>query len=198
MKAAVVNTLGQPPRYEEFAEPLPGESEAIVEMQAAGLHPIVKALASGQHYSSKDEVPFIAGVDGVGKLEDGKIAYCLAVRPPYGTMAQRTVVARAKCIPLPEGLDPAQAAAIANPGMSAWLSLKSRAALVAGEVVLVNGATGAAGQLAVQAARYLGARKIIATGRNREVLAMLGADATIALDEPEDRSEERRVGKECA
>ena len=160
MKAAVVNTLGQPPRYEEFAEPLPGESEAIVEMQAAGLHPIVKALASGQHYSSKDEVPFIAGVDGVGKLEDGKIACCLAVRPPYGTMAQRTVVTRAKCIPLPEGLDPAQAAAIANPGMSAWLSLKSRAALVAGEVVLVNGATGAAGQLAVQAARYLGRARL--------------------------------------
>jgi NADPH:quinone reductase-like Zn-dependent oxidoreductase len=195
MKAAVVNTLGQPPRYEEFAEPLAGEGEAIVEMQAAGLHPIVKALASGQHYSSKGEVPFIAGVDGVGKLEDGKIAYCLAVRPPYGTMAQRTVVARAKCIPLPEGLDPAQAAAIANPGMSAWLSLKSRAALVAGEVVLVNGATGAAGQLAVQAARYLGARKIIATGRNREVLAMLGADATIALDEPEDAVSEAFIAQ---
>ena len=74
MKAAVVNTLSQPPRYEEFAEPLAGEGEAIVEMPAVGLHPIMKALASGQHYSGKGEVPFIAGVDGVGKLADGNIA----------------------------------------------------------------------------------------------------------------------------
>src|SRR5579859_2466428 len=181
MKAAVVNTLGHAPRYQDFMEPVAGEGEAIVEMQAAGLHPIVKLLASGQHYSSRAEVPFIVGVDGVGKLQDGSLVFCPAARSPYGTMAQRTVVNPAKCIPLPSGLDPGQAAAIVNPGMSAWLSLKSRAGLVAGEIVLINGATGVAGQLAVQAARHLGAAKIIATGRNQGALASLGADSTIAL-----------------
>jgi NADPH:quinone reductase-like Zn-dependent oxidoreductase len=186
MKAAIVHSLGQTPQFKDFTEPTPDSGEALIEMQAAGLHPIVRALASGQHYSGKGQVPLIPGVDGVGKLEDGSLNYCLAARPPYGTMAQRTVAARANCIPLPENLDPAQAAAIANPGMSAWLSLKLRGSLAAGETVLVNGATGVAGQLAVQAARYLGARKVIATGRNAEVLHTLDADAVISLAEPED------------
>jgi NADPH:quinone reductase-like Zn-dependent oxidoreductase len=93
---------------------------------------------------------------------------------------------RAKCIPLPEGLDPVQAAAIANPGMSAWLSLKLRAGLATGETVLIMGATGVAGQLAVQAARYLGAGKVIAAGRNREALEAVKADAVIALSDPEE------------
>jgi len=186
MKAAVVNVLGQAPQYLEFGEPVAGEGEAVVDMLAAGLHPIVKSLASGQHYSSKGVVPFVAGVDGVGRLEGGRLAYCLAARPPYGTMAERTVVSPGKCIPLPEDLDPVQAAAIANPGMSAWLSLKSQAGLVAGEAVLINGATGVAGQLAVQVARYLGARKVIATGRNHEALTALGVDATIVLTDPDD------------
>jgi NADPH:quinone reductase-like Zn-dependent oxidoreductase len=176
MKAAVVNTLGRAPQYREFAEPAAG----------AGLHPVVKARASGQHYSNNAKVPFVVGIDGVGRFEDGSLAYCLAARPPFGTMAQQTVVVRAKCIPLLSGLAPEQAAAIANPGMSAWLSLKSRAALAPGETVLINGATGVAGQLAVQAARYLGARKVIATGRNLDALNALGADVTIPLGDLED------------
>lgn len=186
MKAAVVNVLGQAPQYQDFTDPVAGEGEAILEMRAAGLHPIVKARASGQHYSDKGQVPTIPGIDGVGMLEDGSLAYCLAARPPYGTMAERTVVVRSKCIPLPSGLDPAQAAAIANPGMSAWLSLKLRAALAPGETVLVMGATGVAGKLAVQAARYLGARKVIAAGRNLQTIEGLGADVQIGLAEPEE------------
>lgn len=181
MHAAVVNAIDQLPKFQNFADPVAGEGEIVVEIHAAGLHPIVKALASGQHYSGKGQVPLIPGVDGVGKLPDGRLHYCFASRPPFGTMAQQTVVGSKNCIPLPENLEPTQAAAIANPGMSAWLSLKLRAGLAAGETVLVNGATGVAGQLAVQAARYLGARKVIATGRNMEVLTELGADAVVAL-----------------
>ena len=186
MKAAVVSALGQPPQYLEFAEPVAEEGEVLADMLAAGLHPIVKARASGQHYSSKSQVPFIAGIDGVGQLLDGSLVYCLAERPPFGTMAQRAVVVQASCIPLPAGLDPAMAAAIANPGMSAWLSLKLRAGLMAGDTVLVNGATGVAGQLAVQAARYLGAKKVIVTGRNQEALNGMAADATISLAQADD------------
>jgi len=154
-------------------------------MLAAGLHPIVKALASGQHYSSTGKVPAIAGIDGVGLL-DGRPVYCLAARSPYGTMAQQTIVTPQKCVPLPANLDPTQAAAIANPGMSGWLSLKLRAGITAGETVLILGATGVAGQLAVQSARYLGAGKVIGVGRNAKALASLQLDASIVLGDSED------------
>jgi NADPH2:quinone reductase len=186
MKGVVVNSLGNAPSYQDFPDPVPNSDESLVEIVAAGLHPIVKAIAAGQHYSSKSVVPFVAGIDAVGRFEDGKIAYCLAARPPYGTMADRTVVIHEKSIPLPDGLDLLQAAAIANPGMSAWLSLKSRGGLTSGETVLINGATGVAGHLAVQTARYLGARKIIATGRNQAALNELGADVAISLAESDD------------
>jgi NADPH:quinone reductase-like Zn-dependent oxidoreductase len=90
------------------------------------------------------------------------------------------------CIPLPDGIDDVQAAAIANPGMSAWLSLKERARVVAGETVLVLGATGVAGHLAMQAARLLGAERVIGVGRNVESIAAADVDAVIALNQPED------------
>jgi NADPH:quinone reductase-like Zn-dependent oxidoreductase len=186
MKAAVVNSFASAPQFQDFAEPVAAEGEIVVEMLAVGLHPVVKSLASGKHYSSNAQPPLIPGVDGVARLEDGSIHYCYAAHPPYGTLAQRTLITRGSSIPLPSGLDPAYAAAIANPGMSAWLSLNLRGGLSAGETVLVNGATGVAGQLAVQAARYQGASRVIATGRNADALAGLGADATILLTEPED------------
>jgi len=99
-------------------------------------------------------------------------------------MAEKTVVRLSQCVSLPDELDDVTAAAIANPGMSAWAAFKERARLTAGETVLVNGATGTAGRLAVQIAKYMGARKVVATGRNPEVLKALsawGADVTIPL-----------------
>ena len=108
------------------------------------------------------------------------------VRRPWGTMAERAAAPRKMCIPVPEKLDDVQAAAIANPGMSAWLSLKERAAVAAGETVLIMGATGVAGQLAIQSARLLGAKRVIAAGRNVDALADADVDAIIALGQPED------------
>lgn len=90
------------------------------------------------------------------------------------------------CLPLPDRIDDLQAAAIANPGMSAWLSLKERAALVKGETVLILGATGVAGQLAIQAARILGAGRVIAAGRNVDALAGMPVDAVIGLGASDD------------
>lgn len=186
MQAAVVESLGQPPRYKEFPEPKAGEGEVVVQVKAAGLHPIVKALASGTHYLSTGEVPMVPGVDGVGTLVGGSRVYFTFVRKPWGTMAEHAVVPRQMCIQVPPSLDDLQAAAIANPGVSAWLSLKERAGVAAGETVLVLGATGVAGRLALQVARYLGARRVIAAGRNVEAIATGDTDGIIALDEPED------------
>jgi NADPH2:quinone reductase len=186
MQAAVVAVLGEPPKYQPFPNPVPGVDEVLIQVRAAGLHPIVKALASGTHYAGKGEVNVVPGVDGVGMLENGSRVYFTFARKPWGSMCERTVAPRSKCLPLPDGLDYTQAAAIANPGMSAWLSLKERAAVAPGETVLILGATGVAGQLATQVARQLGAKRIIAAGRNLEAIAVEEVDAIVALGQPKE------------
>jgi NADPH2:quinone reductase len=186
MQAAVVNVLGQPPRFQSFPDPEPQDGEVLIQVRAVGLHPVVKALASGSHYMGTGEVPMIPGVDGVGTLPDGSRVFFGFARNPWGTMCERTVATRARCLPIPDGLDDAIASALPNPGMSAWLSLKERAGLAAGETVLILGASGVAGRIAVQAARHLGAKRVIGAGRNRESLQTAGVDAVILLDESED------------
>jgi NADPH:quinone reductase-like Zn-dependent oxidoreductase len=184
MKAAVVSGAGQTPRYSDFSEPIPDAGESRIIVTAAAISQVVRSRASGQHYSSSGQFPFVAGVDGVGRLDDGSRVYFVMPRAPYGAMAERAVVPSAHCLALPEELDDVTAAAIANPGMSSWAALEERARLRAGETVLINGATGASGRLAVQIAKHLGAGKVIATGRNLEALksvAALGADVTIPL-----------------
>ena len=183
MHAAVVNDLEKPPRYQLFPEPTPQGDEVLVHVHAAGLHPIVKALASGSHYSSTGAVPMVAGIDGVGTRPDGARVYFGGARKPWGTMAEFCAVPASMCLPLPDGISDTQAAAIANPGMSAWLSLKERAQLAPGETVLILGATGVAGHLAIQSARLLGAKRIIAAGRNVGALAGENVDAVVALGE---------------
>jgi len=105
-------------------------------------------------------------------------------------MAELTAVQNSLCVALPDDLDDVTAAGAANPGMSSWAALKERARFVAGETVLINGATGVSGRLAIQIAKHLGAGAVIATGRNEasiEELPSLGADATIALDQTPER-----------
>jgi len=187
MKAAIVTEAGQKtPVYGDFAAPEPAAGELRVHVTAAALSPVVKGRASGAHYSASGQFPFIAGIDGVGRLDDGRRVFFFGARPPYGSMAEQAVVAETQCAALPDDLDDITAAAIANPGMSSWGACTLRAGLKPGETVLVNGATGAAGRLAVQIARHLGAGTVIATGRNTEVLQSLDADETIVLtqDEP--------------
>lgn len=189
MNAAVVRSFDTPPTYTTFADPIPQEGELPVTIAAAGLHQIVRALANGTHYGSTGELPFIPGVDGVGCLEDGTRVYFGGARSPYGTFAERGLAARRMCIPIPEGLDDAVAAGIANPAMSSSVALTARAKFVAGESVLVLGATGIAGQLAVQIAKRMGARRVVAAGRNPQALEeakQLGADALISLHQEQD------------
>jgi NADPH:quinone reductase-like Zn-dependent oxidoreductase len=147
---------------------------------AAAISHVAKSRASGSHYSSAGQFPFVAGIDGVGRLDDGRRVYFVLPKTPYGSMAERTIVADKQWLALPDELDDVMAAAIANPGMSSWAAYTERARLKPGETVLVNGATGTAGRLAVQIAKHLGAKKVIATGRNADALksvAALGAGA---------------------
>jgi NADPH:quinone reductase-like Zn-dependent oxidoreductase len=185
MNAAVVRSYDAPPSYTTFEEPVPSEREVLVTVTAAGLHPIVKSLANGTHYGSTGVFPFVPGVDGVGRLEDGRRVYFGIARSPFGSFAAQTVTGVAMCVPLPEGLADEAAAGLANPGMSSWAALTARAKFVAGESVLILGATGSAGQLAVQIAKRMGARRVVAAGRNPEALEKLkglGADVTISLE----------------
>ncbi len=185
MNAAVVSAFNAPPRYTTFADPVAGDSEQMVAVTAAGLHPIVKALANGTHYGSAGQLPFVPGVDGVGRLADGSRVFFGVSRSPFGTFAERGPAPNWMCFPVPDGLEDATAAGIANPGMSSWVAL-TRGKFVAGESVLILGATGVAGQLSVQIARRLGAKRVVAAGRNPEALKKLpglGADAVISLDQ---------------
>jgi NADPH2:quinone reductase len=188
INAAVLHKLGEPPRFEQFPEPTPGKDEVIVYVRAAALKPVDKQIASGSHYASPRELPVVCGVDGVGCLDDGTRVFFGGPRRLYGAMAERTVVPRSGCWSVPENVDDVAAAALVNPGMSAWLALTWRAQLTPGESVLVLGATGVTGKLAVQTAKLLGAGRVVGAGRNEQALSMLrelGADATIRLDQPE-------------
>jgi NADPH:quinone reductase-like Zn-dependent oxidoreductase len=188
MKAAIVRGAGQAPVYGDFDEPVPSAEEMRIAVSAAAISQVVKSRAAGTHYSSSGRFPFVVGIDGVGRLDDGKRVYFVLPRAPHGGMAEWTVVPAARCLAIPDDLDDVTAAAIANPGMSSWAAYTERARLKPGETVLINGATGTAGRLAVQIAKHLGAKKVIATGRNANALravAALGADVTIPLVENE-------------
>ncbi|MGG8056872.1 zinc-binding alcohol dehydrogenase family protein [Klebsiella aerogenes] len=181
MKAAVVFVLNDGPIWADFSEPQPAAGYTLIDVRAAAISHVVKGRASGRHYSFDGTLPFVVGIDGVGMTSDGQRVYFAFPSAPFGSMAQRAPVALQNCLPLPDALDDISAAAMANPGMSAWAALVKRAQFQAGETVLINGATGSAGQLAVQIARYLGAKKIIATGRNAQALTALAADECINL-----------------
>jgi NADPH:quinone reductase-like Zn-dependent oxidoreductase len=185
MDAAVLYEIGKTPRFDQFPEPVAAEGEVVVHVHAASLKPVDKQLASGSHFASPRELPIICGSDGVGHLSDGQRVFFGGTRAPYGAMAQRTVVPRAFTFAVPDGVDDETAASLPNPGVSAWLSLASRAKLRPGENVLILGATGITGKLAVRIAKLLGAGRVVAAGRNERVLntlSELGADAIIRLD----------------
>jgi len=182
MNAAVVTAAGKSPVFAEFDEPAPTPGTEVITVSASALSQFSKSRSSGTHYSAEGAFPAVAGTDGVGRTEDGRRVYFVLPEAPYGALAEKCLVRASQCIEIPESLDEVTAAAIANPGMSAWAALVERAGLQPGETVLVNGATGSAGRLAVQLAKYLGAGKVIATGRNEselEELLSLGADVII-------------------
>src|SRR5258708_26879348 len=184
MQAAVLEELGRVPRFCAFREPIIEPGETLVYVSAAAIKPVDRAIASGMHFASPRRLPVVPGLDGVGRLGDGSRVYFSAFRPPFGAMAQRA--AASWYVGVPDGLDDPLAAAVVNPALGAWLPLVWRGALRAGETVLVMGATGSSGRMAVAAARLLGAGRIVAAGRRQDALANLQADATIDLRLQED------------
>jgi NADPH:quinone reductase-like Zn-dependent oxidoreductase len=184
MKAAVITKPGRAPVFADFDNPVPQVDEELILVTASALSHVTKSRASGSHHTSPGSLPAVVGIDGVGRTQDGRRVYFVLPEAPFGGMAEKVAVRMDQCIPLPTDVDDITAAAIAVPGMSSWAALKERAHLIAGENVLINGATGTSGRLAVQIAKYMGAKRVIATGRNvgaLEELTSIGADATVPL-----------------
>jgi NADPH2:quinone reductase len=183
MKAAVLHKVGGVPRYEDFPDPVPGDHEVIIDVKAVAVENVDKRIAAGTHYASQQyiaQLPAIPAFDGIGALPDGTIVGFGNLRPPYGALAEKTVVPKGAYMPIAEDIDPVIATVLGT--AITGMSIKTAASFVPGETVLVQGATGVAGRLAVKVARLLGAGRIVATGRDdeqlREVRA-LGADTVI-------------------
>lgn len=182
MKAAIVEGLGRPPVYGEAAEPRASDGEVVAQVCAAALKNIERSLVDGSHYASRRlPLPGPIGLDAVVRLPDGRRVYAGA-KPPGGAMAERLAVDPNVTVELPGAVGDAEAAALPNAGISAWFALEYAGAIRPGQSVLVLGATGVTGALAVQLAKNrFGADRVVAAGRDAERLAALGADATIRI-----------------
>lgn len=179
MRAVVVRQLGEVPRFTQFHDPDPRDGEVLVRACAAAIRPADLSIARGHHACLPMELPYVCGRDGVGYQADGQRVYFRAGRSPFGAMAE--FVPAEWVVPVPDEVDAAAAAALVGPALAAWLPLAVRADLAPGETVLVLGASGLAGRLAVRAARLQGAGRVIAAGHRLDLLRMLGADALIDL-----------------
>jgi NADPH:quinone reductase-like Zn-dependent oxidoreductase len=183
MRAAVVTAFDQPPRYAEFPDPVAtSDDEVVVDVLAVGLHPRVRSGAGGSHYTSSGRLPLVPGVDAVARTPAGALVYFVAADDAAGTMAERAVADRRRMVTLPADADPVVVGAAMNPAMSSWIALRRRIDFSPGAGVLVLGATGNAGQMAVQIAKHLGAASVVGAGRDAvrlDSLGALGADTTI-------------------
>lgn len=189
MRAVVVTSFDQPPVYQEFPTPRPTGSQLLVHVLGSAIHPRVRSQADGSHYTSTEDLPLIPGIDGVGRDADGRLRYFILSDTTLGAMAEQTLIDPRRSVVLPDGVDPVVIAAAMNPAMSSWIALRRRIAFQPGSRVLVMGATGNAGRMAVQIAKRLGASHVAAAGRNRHTLTALpalGADTVVDLGQDED------------
>lgn len=187
MRAAVLHEYGVP-RAGEFEEPVAGPERAVVEVLAAGVNPVDATISAGRFYGGRPTLPSVVGREGVGTL-DGERVYFDAPVPPFGSMAECTLIDPRGTYQIPDEVDDGVAVALGISGLAAWLALTWRAQLRAGEHVLVLGASGVVGQIAVQACKLLGAVRVVAAARSRAGLDRaleLGADAAVRLGEPDD------------
>jgi NADPH2:quinone reductase len=190
VKAALIREVGAAPEVGDIDEPA-GERD-VVEVLAAPINPIDLAVSRGVLATGHPELPYVPGCEAVGRTSDGRIVWVFGGslgRTTSGAMAERASIGDADAIEVPDRADPALAAALGIAGLAGWLPFAWRAPLQGGENVLVLGATGSVGIVAVQTAKLLGAARVVAAGRRAEGLdrAMsLGADAAIRLDETDD------------
>ncbi len=199
MKAAILHSADSAPVYGDFDEPVAGAGTEIVELVAAGIHQVTRSVATGHHYGRGGIFPVIPGLNAVARRSGGELVFTSSAgAPPYGTFAEHIVSPDAMRFPLPAGARPEAVAAGVNPGMASWLPLKARQAELGSiGTVLILGATGISGFLAVQNARLLGATRVVGTGRSQPGLdsaAAAGAQtATITGDRDTDAGTLARV-----
>jgi NADPH2:quinone reductase len=197
VRAAIIDAPGAEPRLGSVKLPPRTPGTTLVAVTAAPLNPLDLLIASGTFHSARHDVPYVPGSECVGEVLDsdryppGSLVYaeCHASLATPGAFAGQVLVADDDLLPVPDGLDPVLAAAIGNSGTAAFMPLVEEAGLRPGETVLVLGATGAVGQLAVQVAHRKGAGRVIGVAHDRVALGRLlalGADAVVELraDEP--------------
>ncbi|WP_280334866.1 quinone oxidoreductase family protein [Nocardia wallacei] len=182
INAALVESFDEPPHFRSIPAPEAGPGQEVVDVLAVGVHPATRGIAAGKHYTSPTRLPALAGADAVVRRADGSLGYVMVMGA--GSLAERIVIDPAAVIPVPDGADPALLVATMNPALSSWVALRTRVPFRAGQSVLVHGATGNAGSMAVKVAKHLGAGRVVAAGRNRsrlDELAGEGADAVVQL-----------------
>jgi NADPH2:quinone reductase len=163
-----------------------GEGEVVVDMEAASLNPVDLAIASGEFYAGHPAPPYVPSIEAVGRV-GGRRVYAAGGGVGVsrdGTASEQFVIPESALIDIPEDADAATSAALGTAGLAGWLPITWKAAVQPGEAVLVLGATGTAGTIAVQAARSRGAGLVVAAGRNPVKLAEVGklADAVVSLE----------------
>jgi NADPH:quinone reductase len=194
MQAAVISALGAEPVVEKFSDP-PADGD-VAEVVAAGLNPFDLVVAAGQIGFRQVSPPFVAGYEGVARLRDGSHRYFSAPELPFGSLAEFVPLAGAETVAVPAGLDPVTAAALGLSGMAAWLSLAGTGNLMPGENVLVLGASGQVGTIAIQAARLLGAARVVAVvpdEASRQGVLDRGADAAVSSADADSLGERLRA-----
>ena len=193
MKAAVLHKFGETPTYEDVADPSVGKDDVLIHVKAVTLENLDQMIAEGEHFASRQflsELPAIVGLGGVGERSDGKLVGFSGTKAPYGAMAEKAVVPKESTVLIPDGIHAEIAAALPSAALTSFFPLKWGVKMKPGETVLINGATGVSGKLAIQIAKLLGAGRIIGTGRNEESLKRikeLGADVVVDLKQSEDK-----------
>jgi NADPH:quinone reductase len=163
VRGARINALKEPPEAVELPD-VDG-----VRIEAVALNPLDVAVGSGVFYGGHPPLPYVPGCEASGRLEDGRLVYLFGEGRGVsqdGFLAERVAVPENLQLRLPNGTDPAVAAALGIAGVAAWVPVSWKAKVVPGDRVLVLGGTGAVGRIAAQAAELLGAVTVLAVGRN--------------------------------
>ncbi len=209
MPAAVLRKHAVPPEYLQWPVPRRKAGQALIHVLAAPISPLDLLCASGKSYFGEPQLPYIPGTQGVGIVMEADVLApgqrvwfsCDAgMKPGDGSMAQYCLIEEESALALPAEIESDLAAALGLSAIAAWMALTWRGRLQPGEQVLVLGASGAVGQVAVQAARLLGAGRVIAASRDKEGRALAlsrGADAAVDLSGSDVDEISRRIEAAC-
>lgn len=184
-RAALITAYGEPPEIAQATLPEPGAGQVPVKVELAGLNPVDIAIASGKFDAGVPALPYTPGLEGIGLTPDGRRVWFDVPALPVGSFSESCVIDEARAIELPDGVEPSRAIAFGVAGMAAWLGLQWRGQLKSGETVLILGAGGTVGQIAIQAAKLLGAGRVVAATRSergRQRALELGADAVTGTE----------------